>query len=135
MNKFRRESELFDPVAAYVYRRGFRWQLPEAPFYDYRIDLYGYSRTNMLATAIELKLTNWRRALEQTLVYQLTADLVYAAFPRYNITDTVISAFSTHGIGLIGVGPSGRCEQLLASRQSDDVRDWYRQHFISLIHG
>jgi hypothetical protein len=133
MIKFRRERELYMPVSGYVRRKGFRWQQAEMKFYEYRIDLYGFSRVSDCTVAIELKLADWRRALSQTLVYQLAADLVYAALPRYSIVDAALAEFAVYGIGVIGVGPTGRCEQVLASRQSNDVREWYRQHYVSLL--
>jgi hypothetical protein len=133
MTRFRWESDLADPVAAYLRGRSFRLQGVEVPFYEYRIDLYGYSRRESLTLALELKLTNWRRALQQTIIYQLTADLVYAALPTDNLTSQVQDAFSTYGIGLIGVGSNLRCRQVLAAQQSRDVRAWYREHFVSLV--
>ena len=57
MTRFRRESDLAEPVAAYLRGRSFRLQGVEVPFYEYRIDLYGYSRRESLTLALELKLT------------------------------------------------------------------------------
>ncbi len=133
MSIYRHESELLSPVAGYVHRKGFRWQRTELPFYEYRIDLYGYSRVHSLTVAIELKLRNWKRALEQGIVYQLTADWVFAAMPRKVITTEVHDAFAGHGVGLIGVSDAGRCVQLLLPQDSGEVRDWYRKHYISLV--
>lgn len=133
MSSYRREADLLAPVSAYVRRKGFRWQDTELAFYEYRIDLYGFSRVDAMSLAIELKLKNWRRALQQTIIYQLCADWVFAALPESAVNDVVQSAFAEHGVGLIGVGDTGRCRQVLVPRQSPDVREWYRKHFVSLV--
>ena len=57
-------------------------QKVELPFYEYRIDLYGFSCEENSTVAIELKLSDWRRAVEQAMLYQLCADLVYIAMPE-----------------------------------------------------
>src|SRR6266700_4171322 len=63
--KFSKESQLLEPVAKFAKRKGFCLQSVELPFYEYRIDFYGFSHKNNATVAIELKLNNWRRALEQ----------------------------------------------------------------------
>jgi hypothetical protein len=135
MSRFRWESDLYDPVAGYVRRRGYRQQGAEVPFFDYRIDLYAYSRCDMLSVAIELKLTNWKRAVHQALIYQLAADITFVALPRYNVGDNAIAACSAYGIGVIAVGITGRCEQVLKPKPSDDVKDWYREQLVALVEG
>ncbi len=133
MTKFRLESELIDPVSVYLRRRGFGAIGNEVPFYDYRIDLYGYSAKSSLSLALELKLTNWRKAFQQTLIYQLTADWVFAAFPVYTLNEKIIDTFRDIGVGLIAVDVRGTCRQVLRPQLSPNVRDWYRTHFVSLV--
>lgn len=133
MTRFRWERELIDPVSLYLRRRGFREIGNEVPFYEYKIDLYGYSPKASLSIALELKLTNWRKALHQTLIYQLTADWVFAAFPAYTVKKDVISQFSEVGVGLISVNIDGSCRQILKPQPSTNVRDWYRSHLVSFI--
>lgn len=135
MITYQLEKELLSPVSRYVHRKGFRWQQTELAFYEYRIDLYGFSRKDSSSIAIELKLRNWRRALEQSIIYQLTADYVFAALPRKVISKEVCNEYAILGVGLIGVGNTGRCTQVLAADRSNDVRDQYRQHYISLVSG
>src|SRR5712692_4089128 len=120
------ESSLYRPVAAYARNRGFRWQRPEVQFYEYRIDLYGFSRPDDMTVAIELKLTNWRRAFEQALIYQLCSDLVYIAVPHGTSLRVDTGLLHAHGIGLVAVRASGRCKEVLKAIQSKVVRHHYR---------
>ena len=106
-------------------RKGFRWQERELPFYEYRIDLYGYSRPTRMTLAIELKLHDWKRALQQTLIYQLCADLVYAALPRRNVAPRVLSSFREAGLGIIAVDDYRRCRVVLNPLRSCEVLEQY----------
>ncbi|GAG43766.1 unnamed protein product, partial [marine sediment metagenome] len=54
-------------------------------FYEYRIDLFAFSQKLDVTIAVELKLHRWRRALEQSLLYQLCADFVFIALPAPTI--------------------------------------------------
>lgn len=129
MNKIELESDLLEPIAKYIARKGFRWQQTEVNFYDYRIDLCGYSKMVDEIIAVELKLRNWRRALEQSLIYQLCCDTVYSALPKTSITEKTISEFKSHGVGLIGVGEF-RCVQVLEPAKSTETRGWYRSEIL-----
>ena len=129
MNKIRRESDLLEPLSKYIRRRGFRWQQAEVKFYDYRIDLCGYSKALDEIVAIELKMRKWQRALEQSLIYQLCCDTVFAALPKESISQNAIAEFSNHGVGLIAVGET-RCVQILRPTPSEEVRDWYRTEIL-----
>lgn len=56
--------------------------------------------------AIELKLSDWKKALVQAQNYQLAADLVYIAFPLVKCELVVKRAketLETKGIGLLAV--------------------------------
>jgi hypothetical protein len=130
---FRKEAALFSPVANYVHRKSYRWQQPEVQFYEYRIDLYGFSQAKDLTIAIELKLHKWRRAFAQALIYQLCADLVFIALPSSTICCVEHELLSEHGIGLIAVEGDGSCRQVIASKRSDVIRRHYRNGYIKLL--
>ncbi len=125
MSDFRFEHEMAKPVSKYLRHRGFRFQGEEVNFYEYRIDLYAFSRVEDSSIAVELKLMNWRRALTQSLIYQLCADYVYAALPKAAIGDTMLQAFRDSGLGVIAVTKS-RCIQILQPMPSLEVRSSYR---------
>lgn len=129
-----KEQDLFVPVCSFVRRKGFTLQRGEMPFFEYRIDIYGYSQVARSTIAVELKLTNWKRALEQALVYQLCSDYVYIAVPFSTAENVSKATLEEHGIGLIGVGSNG-CRLLVAARKSREVRKYYREPFIGLLEG
>jgi len=135
MTHIKREALLLPPIAAYARRKSFRWQRPELQFYEYRIDLYAFSRAQNLTVAIELKLHNWRRAFQQALVYQLCSDLVFIAVPIERISAINLNLLGEHGIGLIGVFGDHSCRQLLAASRSTVVRADYRQEYVEMLLG
>ena len=135
MVSFELESALADPIAAYVRRKSFRLQTRELQFYEYRIDLFAFSRILGLTIAIEMKLLRWKRAVEQALLYQLCADRVCIALPMENIARVDSDVLARHGIGLLAVEPSGRCRMVLESQQSTVMRPHYRDVYVELLQG
>jgi hypothetical protein len=129
------ESTLFSPVAAYARNRGFRQQRSEVPFYEYRIDLYGFSRRRNLTLAIELKVTKWRRAFQQALIYQLCSDLVYIAVPYSTSLSVERTLLELHGVGLVAVCEDGRCRMMIEAMQSSVVRHNYRREYVNSFGG
>ncbi len=94
------------PVAGYARRKAFFMQEAELPFYEYRIDLYCFSPTKDITAAFELKLTKWRRALKQALLYQLCAAHVYLALPREVVDGVDTDLLAKQCIGLLARVPS-----------------------------
>lgn len=133
--KFVRESSLSDPVSRHLRARGVTFLLEELQFYEYKIDIYGYSRAAQETYAVELKLTKWRRALEQALVYQLCSDYVYLALPASSILPVDVDLLSRHDVGLISVGTDRSCATILEARKSKAVRENYRDFYIDLAQG
>jgi len=123
---------LVEPVARYLRNRGFRLQTTEVPFYEYSIDTYGYSRRDNLTIAVELKMANWSRAVEQALVYQLCSDLVYIAMPTKKAQRVNVAALNRHGLGLIGVDHT-RCRELIRGLPSQVVRKHYRAECLAML--
>jgi hypothetical protein len=126
---------LLKPVERFARGRGYSLQRVELPFYEYRIDLYGFSMKRDATLAIELKLADWRRALEQAMLYQLCADLVYIAMPERSVDRVDKTQLSLHGVGLISVTESGSCECVLQASKHDEVRHFYRQSQIEYLRG
>jgi hypothetical protein len=130
---FSKEAQLYDPVARFLRNQGFRLQLPEVPFYEYRIDLYSFCKKTDITVAVELKLTDWRRAFEQALLYQLCSDLVYVAMPERSANRVVREDFVENGIGLIAVQDSGKCQLLVQAIEHSEVRLFYRRSQIEYL--
>jgi hypothetical protein len=133
--KYSREADLLEPASRFARRRGFYLQQVELPFYEYRIDLYGFCHRRDSTVAIELKLSNWRRALVQALLYQLCSDLVYIAMPKRAALKVDQSLLTAEGVGLLAVNDSGSCLCVLAARSHAEVRQTYRISQINYLKG
>lgn len=133
--RYRTEAELTTPVAQYLRRKGFRLQETELQFYDYSIDLYAFCHTSDLTLSVELKVTDWRRAIQQAHIYQLCSDLVMIALPQETVHRVDIEALADMGIGLLSVGISGRCRLMLEPQISPVISSTYRETHIELMKG
>jgi hypothetical protein len=133
--RFSKEAALLQPVERFARVKGFSLQKVELPFYEYRIDLYGFSLKKDATVAIELKLNDWRRALEQAMLYQLCADLVYIAMPARATRRVDHAQLRSHGVGLIAVLETGRCSCVLQAAKHSEVRHYYRQSQIEYLQG
>jgi hypothetical protein len=131
--RFSKEKQLLKPVAKFAQEQGFCLQECELPFYEYRIDLYGFSVHHNSTVAFELKLTDWRRALEQALLYQLCSDYVYIAMPERSAGKVDVTELKSQGIGLISVLESGGCFCLLPATIHSEVRQFYRSTQIEFL--
>jgi hypothetical protein len=131
--RFSKEKQLLKPVAKFAHQQGFYLQENELPFYEYRIDLYGFSAYHNSTVAFELKLVNWRRALEQALLYQLCSDYVYIAMPERSAGKVDVAELKSQGIGLISVLESGDCSCLLPAVAHCEVRQFYRSTQIDFL--
>ena len=132
MLDFSKEQQLYKPVRRYFKNRSYSIQSIEVGFYEHSIDLFALSKSKKETIAVELKLKNWRKALQQTLIYQLCSDFVCVAMPKENIKQEAINEFSKFGIGVIAIYPSGYCRSLLEPFKSSVVRKKYRSRFIGL---
>jgi hypothetical protein len=128
-----RESFLLAPVSRFVRERLYTRQEAETPFFEHRIDLYAFSPRDVLTVAVELKLKKWRRALEQAVIYQLCADLVYVALPESAIAVVDKSIFMHHGVGLIAVLDGERCAEVVPAQQSAVLRPHYREFLVGTL--
>jgi hypothetical protein len=109
----KRESLMMPAVRAY-FRQQYQQHTLELPFYEHRIDLYGYSPETDCTVAVELKLHKWRRAVEQALLYQLCSDYVFIAVPATTAKRVDLEELRTHGIGLLAISGRKCVEELPA---------------------
>ena len=128
-----KESSLLDPITKYIKRMGFRLQVPELPFYDRSVDVYGFSRKDNKTIAIELKLHKWKKAIEQAILYQLCADEAYIAMPKKFIGRVNLDLLTKYGVGLISVSETGRCQKMVEARQSSVLRIGYKNNHIDYL--
>lgn len=93
----------------------------EVPVGFCRADMIVFQKNNDII-AIELKLTDWKKAIVQAQNYQLAADLVYIVFPSSKC-DLVIKRakkkLMSKGIGLISVDEHiGHVEVVIPAKKS-----------------
>lgn len=117
---------MLKPVQDYLSSIGYNKQATELGFFNYRLDIFGCS-SNRKSIAVELKLKKWKRALEQSRVYQLCSDFVYMALPSCAINRIDMPLLESNGVGLIEVTPT-KCTVVLKAKQSSviiqDYSDW-----------
>lgn len=131
----RTEASLAAPVVRYLRRCGFRFSQQEVPFFEHRVDVYACNRKLKTTVAVELKLNNWKRALQQALLYQLCADLVFVALPSSSAHKVDRALFEKHGVGLITISDNNRCSQALKPAPSGVVKPHYRSVYFGLLTG
>lgn len=129
---YRFESELYQPVMRYFKNRSFTSQRVEAEFFDRRIDLYAFSKKLNKSVAVELKLSNWKKALNQALIYQLCSDYVYLAMPSKSMNSVEINRIKSYGVGIIAVYNSGFCKRILPAKRSKHVKKDYLSDIVRL---
>ena len=117
------ERELLAPVMHFLVTLGCSKVVSELRFFDRGIDVYGVMPTRPKKTyAVELKLTDWPRALQQAAVYQLCADFCYIAVPKRSIANLDFKPFRETGIGILSVRPDGSVGIIMEPIQSTEVR-------------
>lgn len=89
--------------------------------------------THFRVIAIEAKLTKWREALAQAVLYRRYADWVYVALPEGLATMALLSQdlFEAAGVGLLLVRSDRLSIALLPSNNSD--HDWRREFVLSRL--
>ena len=91
----------------------------EVPFWLYRLDVVAQRAADELY-AVEAKIRNWQRAIEQAKVYQLCVPHVVIAMPEETARRPDSDQLSNLGIGLWAVGNG--IEELVPARQSPVYR-------------
>lgn len=103
MYPFYREFELIKPVCEYYSRQGYML-FHEVPIGFCRADIVAIKEN--MTTAVELKLTDKKKAIHQAKNYLYGADFVYLAFPLtkiHHILKTSHHILTKQGIGLLSV--------------------------------
>ena len=101
MYPFYLELELIKPVSDYFKKQGYIVK-NEIKIGYCRADLVAFKNDEVVA--VELKLSDWKKAIVQAKNYQLAADYVYLAVPllrAYNILKKAEHILKKEGIGLL----------------------------------
>jgi hypothetical protein len=103
MYPFYLELELIKPVSDFLKNQDYK-VYHEIKIGFCRADLVGFKKNKTVA--VELKLTDWKKAIVQAKNYQLGADYVYLAFPlkkSFNVLKKVEHILKKEGIGFLVV--------------------------------
>jgi hypothetical protein len=120
------EKELLSPVMHYLYEIGCQQVISELRFFDRGIDVYGIRNSKPRKSyAVELKLTDWKRALQQAAVYQLCSDFSYVAVPIRSLFTIDLNPFKECGVGLLVVRPDCSVGAILEAQKSIEARPHY----------
>jgi hypothetical protein len=121
MNKFNYEIELIKPVTEY-FKKQDCLILNEIRIGFCRADIVAF-KPDETVISVELKLTNWKKAIIQAQNYQLGSDFVYVAFPlgkTYNVLRKASHIFEKEGIGLLGVNElTNKVQKIINAKQSN----------------
>jgi len=105
------------PVGDLWRRQGARLAY-EVPVYERFLDIVAVQEQTRVV-AIELKIRDWRKALQQAVVAQLVADEVYIAIWHRHTTSVDRSLLAKTGVGLISV--DGLTAEILVSAQPSQI--------------
>ena len=130
MLDFKNEEQLCEPISRFLKNKQFSYICYELNFFEYRIDLFAYSNSSLETISVELKLRNWKKALQQALIYQLCSDYVYIGIPKSFLQLQTIEKMKQFGVGIIAVYPSGYCKTILKSQKSLVLKNRYKTRFI-----
>ncbi|MGB2798287.1 MAG: hypothetical protein WBC82_00315 [Dehalococcoidia bacterium] len=122
------EAKLQGYCATYFNKQGFLTR-EEVPFLFKVADLFCFNEETGECIAVEVKIKNWREALEQALVYQMMADKVYIALYEDNIKAVDCGLLTSKSIGLLRVNGSGKIAVILEAFSSPRRMP----HFVSKV--
>lgn len=108
------ERDLCAPIRRFLNSEGCNRVIPELPFFDRLIDLYGVAwGAGDKTIAVELKLKKWQKALQQAAIYQLCSDYSYVAMPKDVARRLERKVFSAAGIGILAVDAASKTVEIV----------------------
>ena len=126
---FRLESELAEPIAAWLERAGFTVRM-EVPILGRRADLLGLRPGSL--TAIEAKMNNWAQALRQAIAYQLGADQSWVAMPLAAASRAYRQRwhFEAERVGLLAIDDRGGVRTAIQAGPSPRLLPFLRDKIL-----
>jgi len=114
------ESEIVEKLIHNSYEKGW-YYTTEVPFYRSKIDFVTVNPRNKEVIAIEAKISNWYRAIQQATSYTLCANKVYLAMWHEFAHRVNRDFLDRYGIGLMSV--NGTVDVLHKARKSRDANN------------
>lgn len=110
-----RETRIVEKLIHYCYDNNLRYST-EVPFFLNKIDLVSVNQKNGDVIAVEAKVSNWNRAVQQATSYSLCANKVYLALWHEYAHRVDVNVLDQYGIGLMSV--NGNVEVLHDAKKS-----------------
>lgn len=130
------ERILYPPIISYLEECGYTTfrEVPVGRWFPKRVDVIGVNSDLTRIVSVEVKVKDFRRALNQTLFRLYFSDYVYAAFPK-QYAEYVLRKYEEslekEGIGLLAVDHS--VEVLLPPRVSKLVIKSLKEHVLKVL--
>lgn len=127
------EADMVDAIKTFFEQEGFR-VITEVPMLSKRIDVVCLEKETQQIIAIEAKLQNWKRGLQQASTYRIGSDSVYLAILRnfsHRVNKRLLRKMS---VGLIVVDQRG-VEILFEAPEHTIVHQRIREDIISYCRG
>lgn len=114
------ENALKAPVARFLRAQGYHTTF-EFPVGNRTIDVLAWNDDGYLI-AVELKINNWLRGLQQASFYAGWSDEAFLAMPaeRARAAQSNPSMFQSTGIGLLTVA-KGQCERQIPAQEQQEI--------------
>ncbi len=106
-----KEKRMRSIVSNYFKSKGYNC-IFEVPILDRKVDIIAFRENELIS--VELKVQDWKRALEQALTCKIWSDYVYIAF-WHEFLPKDLSIFETYKIGIISTGLKNTEEKLKPS--------------------
>jgi hypothetical protein len=124
-----RETDLIAPLVKTYAEKGYR-AFAEVQLSSRWIDVLLVHEENEETIAVELKLTDWKRAYRQAKVYPIAADYVYVGMPEQYIHRALEHSdyFQGLGIGLLSI--NGKAVEIVQAHKSSILVEGVKKGLI-----
>ena len=127
------EADMVDMIKTFFEKKGFE-VVTEVPMLSKRIDVVCLEKETQDIIAIEAKVQNWKRGLQQASTYRIGSDFAYLAIQRdfsHRVDEKLLQKMS---VGLIVVDQSG-VEILFEAPEHLIAHQRIREDIISYCRG
>ncbi len=122
------EKEIYPQIESYLRKEGFDY-FKEVQFLTRHIDVIGINRKKIIA--IEVKIKDWKRALQQVLTCRLCAHEVYVAMWHEFAHRVPVELFKNYGIGLMSV--DGTVNVVTKAKKSLIIHDSMLKNLLTML--
>ena len=122
------ESQLVEKVVCFLTKQDYEIEL-EIPSMGRHIDLVAVKQG--LITAIEAKISNKKRVLEQCVHHDIVADFICIAWGAKNVASSLFHEADKRGYGIIHCPPHSRCSWVLQPVKNEKLWESQKRVLIN----